>query len=201
MVPTFSQQQPTTNYSIPRVFVKNDIRRSYAQMFANVSNSFNSDLVATFFHTFSRIDMDFQENNTIIQSTEYDADDMPQSLTLNGLPVVVQFWLNRMHAIPDGVIKMSDAKVTTFPNSKESQITCLFEFAGTRLFDVPHTALIPTEEQSEKLRELKKQQDDTVIDKKRKMDTVRISKLNTQQKVDFLSSDEPNYDKTHGQLL
>ncbi len=192
--------------NIPKILRK-DIRRSYADMFANVTNSSDIGLIEGFYKAFSVKSLEFEQRHVKPSMMIAPAGVVTTSITtcsppdfkLESMPVFLQFWYNRMHLVPDGIMQVTDVKVVTRSDTEESQVRCEFLFSATRVFDVPYGTIIPSEEQQR----FALSQLDTINnkEKKRKMSTKKVAKLKIQQRTDLLVRDaecEPSQSTTGG---
>ncbi len=165
--------------SVPKVLRK-DIRRSYADMLANVTNSADIRNVEGFFSTFSRRDLMFVEDCENTPSGE-----RLRNTQLSGMAVFLQFWFNRMTLVPDGVVQINDVKVVTRSDTEDSRVICGFSFDGTRLYDLPYETVMPSDEQKQWLLS-----QDVTGDarRKRKMDCKKVTKLSISKQTELLRS-------------
>jgi len=86
---------------LPRI-LKRDIRRSYATMFCNMSNSYNEDLISSFFETFACND---------VQLIHHCPTSIVRNLDLRGRDLVSQFHMAYLQTSPDKIMRVKDVKI------------------------------------------------------------------------------------------
>ncbi len=101
-----SNNKKTYDYStyfirLPRI-LKRDIRRSYATMFCNMSNSYNEDMISSFFETFACND---------IQLIHHCPTSVVRNLDLRGRDLVSQFHMAYLQTSPDKITRVKDVKI------------------------------------------------------------------------------------------
>eukprot|EP01031_Cornospumella_fuschlensis_P029289 gene29290-35361_t len=122
---------------IPRI-LKTDIRRCYTDMYANVYNSCDWVLAQGFVTRF------FRPDNVVIQEL---FGSFPSKLRgryeLHGVPVVAQYWYERMHDWPDVRfnIKEHAIKIST---DYSGVISLKFSLSGTQFLPAAEPVVNPT---------------------------------------------------------
>jgi hypothetical protein len=128
-------------------FLKNDIRRQYANMYANVLNSFDSDLLLSFFGTFlSRSAVmrneirplpsppgslrEQQEQQQCIHTADH-------SLQIEGKDMISCFLLATRQLSPDIVCRVESTHIITRSDTNTSELKCKFFVKGNLLYDLP----------------------------------------------------------------
>lgn len=126
------KKKPRKRYVVnlfPRI-IKSDIRRFYPRMFANVANSHDPALMASFMRTyclpqFSSID--------ILQC----GDGTSPSFALTGVGAAISSTLLQLETMPDASLIIHNAAIKQFRDTPDqSELTLNLEFIGTKLFDV-----------------------------------------------------------------
>ncbi len=168
--------------TLPRI-MKRDIRRIYANMFTNVSNSMDIETAAEFYTHFTN--NQFVYKMTIADSVTPHLQDLTEFI---GLPVYLQYIYNRLQICPDVVHKMTNMRIDAHQeNADESIITFQLDVEMTKLIDIPFAVILPVEGQV-----IENKLEDSV-DKKRKHDTDN-SEVNPFE-------NESNYDHTVANLI
>ncbi len=158
--------ESTAGITLPRL-LKRDIRRTYANMLINVSNSLDISLAESFYTTFT--------NNQFVYKTfvtEITTPDKIEQTEFIGIPSYLQYLFNRFQLTPDAIHKMSNVMITANQeNAEESIITFQHDIKVTKIFDVPFEVVFPTEvsrtEETQNITENSSEQ--PAIDKQRKL--------------------------------
>eukprot|EP01031_Cornospumella_fuschlensis_P032422 gene32422-39207_t len=91
---------------LPKI-LKNDIRRSYPAMFANVYNSCDESLMNKYLHTFYRPDFAMQHRFSPAKKAMGKKDE-----EVAGLKNIADFWWDKMNFSPDVHFALKEAQVT-----------------------------------------------------------------------------------------
>eukprot|EP01033_Poteriospumella_lacustris_P016509 gene16509-11806_t len=113
----------------PRI-VKCDIRRFYPRMFANVANSHDPALTASFIRTYCLP----QFSSTDIMQCE---DGTSPSFSLTGVGAAISVTLLELETMPDVTLIIHNAAIKQFRDTPDqSELSFSVEYVGTKLFDV-----------------------------------------------------------------
>lgn len=114
----------------PRVF-KHDVRKRFAEMFANVYNMGDTKVTSSFFRTFSAPNLEMTKvcSGYIPEDTHVIRVTKPQ--------YVGQYWSVMQELMPDGVIKFEDVRVVTRSDTESSLVICTMNAKFTNFYSVP----------------------------------------------------------------
>jgi hypothetical protein len=149
---------------VPKM-IRNDIRKRYADMFTNVTNSYDVCLLGRFLRDFSLSELTFVQN-----SENPPMPDIPNYFEFVGSAVFLQFWHNRTYLSPDMCMRLTDTRIVSHSQTRESRVECNFEVKGTRLFHLPFDIIIPSSDEQTKLIENSNKKRELKPNKKRKTD-------------------------------
>ncbi len=189
---TVCSSSSVTDYQLtvkmPRLF-KNDIRRSYAEMLVNVSNSSDINSIESFFSVFARPDMAFIQG---CDACDYANKTNPLKFQIDSKAVFLQYWFNRLHLAPDQITHFKDVTVVTRHESEESRVECKFTLSLTRVYDLPLGIMKPSIEKVQRLnsRHSEKENKET-SSKKRKLSNKKF----LERQADMLASIGTDSDK------
>lgn len=112
---------------LPRI-LKNDIRRRYSMMYANVMNSYDFDLISSFFLRFMKPDLRFEKKCQI----------GPGPLTLvSGVDVVIKYFLVLLQGSPDKITKVSDITIKqSSVDRTRTEVTCKFSVHNSIVYEL-----------------------------------------------------------------
>jgi hypothetical protein len=158
-----SSVQFTQPLPFPKI-LKKDIRRLYADMFSNVTNSADMQLTECFFKEFTRKNLDFTQS--CVASKIPGMCEEPELIQLNGLNVFLQFWYNQQQMAPDICWRTSNTKIVSLMNSKESRVEFDFELRLTCMYYLQYGDVVPTLEEQEVI--VRKESSTIITSKKRK---------------------------------
>lgn len=115
----------------PRI-IKRDFRRLFPQMYANVFNSGNRDLIHSFCSTYIRPD-------SIISNDAYSAYGKPQ---YDGIGSVVDHIIIQQDLMPDFMLRVGGVKIKQFklPN-RRSELSFQIEVSGTKVYRYERSSL------------------------------------------------------------
>lgn len=120
-------KSPRKRIEIPRLF-KNDIRRSYSFMYANVLSSLDVDWMASFLNKF--FVFDFKSTYELLPR----GGEKPQETV--GYAEFINTWYIGSIASPDIIYTMNDSRVIA--NADDSSIVmCNFNVDATKLYETP----------------------------------------------------------------
>ena len=124
--------------------VKNDIRRAYANMFANSFNLHDESMISDFLLKFCRPNVAM--TTVCGHAKEFK---LPSVLELEGPQLIFEFWHGRMVQFPDTVFRILESKVRTryMPDSMEcvgSTIEADFCVTGTWLYQLRLEEWLPS---------------------------------------------------------
>ena len=113
--------------SFPRI-LKSDIRRRYSLMYANVMNSYDYDLISSFFCKYMKPNIRFEKRTPFLQD--------PITIA-EGVDVVLKYFLVLLQGSPDRTLRVSEI------NLKQSaklvgctEITCKFSVDNSILYEL-----------------------------------------------------------------
>lgn len=122
--------KPSKRYQpiiIPRI-LKGDIRRRYAQMYANVMNSYNYDLVMSYFQRFYVPSASMTKNPVR---------DNPNPVTeIHGIELLTYYYLILQQSAPDKITKVCDIQLKQRSDSDDIEIICHFSASYTQLYEL-----------------------------------------------------------------
>ncbi len=165
--------------TFPRI-LKNDIRRKYMLMYANVMNSFNYHLITSFCEQFLV---------PSVQLVKYHPFSLPQVL-LRGVNPIMSYFLLLLQMCPDTVTNISDIQLEqSLADMERTQVSCKFNVKNTRLYDLSPVHFLATLEDDLKQLTINDQNisptetgqgEDELIgmkERKRKLDSRKIEKM------------------------
>lgn len=129
----------------PRV-LKRDIRRTYAAMLMNVMNSYDAELILKFFTHFCHSACNLYDDSSEAMSIQPNAQmalSLPSSSSsssstslrhVQGPEHIALHMLRGMDLVPDCTVRLRQASIHQFLNTKGSKIVCHVTMSGTKLF-------------------------------------------------------------------
>ncbi len=143
-----TSQSQTTLVVVPRI-LKNDIRRQYALMFANVMNSYDANMMKAFLRQYGQKDVRMDKlfspsivfaspigSNTIFPAYGSCASRRAVDVSVKGADNISQYWQMMNVMTPDRVFSIEDTKIHTKPDSMACTLTSRFRVQGTFLLDI-----------------------------------------------------------------
>lgn len=108
----------------PRI-LKYDIRRKYAQMYTNVINSYDYELIVSFFRTFALADLVFEIQN------QY------KNIQLEGTDQVVKYFMLHLQVTPDRVTNIFDVRLKqSLHKVGKTEVAFNFRSSNTFLYEI-----------------------------------------------------------------
>ncbi len=111
----------------PRV-LKNDVRKNYATMFANIMNSLDFPIMFGFFDTY--FTPEFKQHHPMKTGDDV----IPHGLTTQGIAAAAKFWCFAMQISPDFLFQLKDTRILYSPFSTNSKIVSIYSYGATKLF-------------------------------------------------------------------
>lgn len=123
----------------PRI-IKNDIRRHYATMMANVCNSYNDDMYASFLTTFSVPNMRVRKTVLLDLPTDKNFQDSFRHEVISdigsGLKWSVMYYAVLKGLCPDSVMRILSSELYSRSDTSKTILTIKMRYDFTRLHDV-----------------------------------------------------------------
>lgn len=137
-----------------RLAPSNDVRLVYMSMLNNVLNSYDFDMIHSFWVQFSLPKPFLKMSHRIIGDLT-----IPKSISFQGMDCMVAYWCSMLQLGPDTVSNFSNVKVHTRSDMKgESVVIARANAKCTLLYGVPVSAVV---ENYIRTRKIKKGNDDT----------------------------------------
>jgi hypothetical protein len=114
----------------PRL-LKSDIRRNYAQMFTNVINAYDAQLLRSFMSEFC-----LPAVQLIDFAPENIAYGLPPLVHQMGIRNIMRYWASNSVVIPDFVCQPLSVQLCVNPINNRSRVVCKTLFKGTKVLDV-----------------------------------------------------------------
>lgn len=114
----------------PRV-LKHDVRKRFAEMFANVYNMGDAKVISSFFRTFS---------TPTVEMTKMCASYLtlaPKLIRVTEPRYVAQYWSVMQELMPDGVMKVENVRVVTRSDTESSMVICTVNAKFTNFYEEP----------------------------------------------------------------
>lgn len=104
---------------LPLRIFKNDIRRQYAQMFINVINNYDDNVISSFFRTYASPEVEIDKHCPYVTPLYSSVD-----IALQGIPQVALYWMAILKVVPDIVYDVENVRIVTSSESDECRIQC-----------------------------------------------------------------------------
>lgn len=117
-------------HQFPRL-LKTDVRRQYAQMFTNVMNSYDGNLLRKFMSVYCHANVTLLD--CAPENIQYK---LPPIVQMDGLRSILKYWAYNSLIIPDFICRTMDTEIRVIPSSNESKIICKCIFQGTKVIDL-----------------------------------------------------------------
>eukprot|EP00600_Ochromonadales_sp_CCMP1393_P001530 CAMPEP_0174990300 /NCGR_PEP_ID=MMETSP0004_2-20121128/21237_1 /TAXON_ID=420556 /ORGANISM="Ochromonas sp., Strain CCMP1393" /LENGTH=402 /DNA_ID=CAMNT_0016243877 /DNA_START=168 /DNA_END=1376 /DNA_ORIENTATION=- len=121
--------------------IKADIRRSYCNMFANIMNSFDPQVVQNFMQNYCHHDV------VMVNECGHAANlCLPARMEFHGVQPMFEFWHGRLVMFPDTIMDITDTKICTRSDWDDgySQVVIKFTIQGTKIYDLDLDEWMPT---------------------------------------------------------
>lgn len=138
-------------YEIKRRVYITDVRRTYAQMYLNIINSFDLKKVRTMYEEYCTDD--------ITSVSMYDGEFNPygaNSIETKSIPVHLEHWASLYKSAPDIVFETDFLTAYRDPVTNICLVRCRFKLTATRIIDVKVTQKVKTAQQKKAKRTRKK---------------------------------------------
>lgn len=149
-------RQWITKPRVPRL-LNRDIRKSYARMLTNVTNSSDAGLLWSFYakhscgnvfitHTTHNYDiMDNKSQNFPHGSMELSAPKQEVQFRVNGVRALAEFFIGNLLMVPDLVVRNFQSEVLHTVSGAGSKVRIQSTISGTRLFELPTEVWMPSQ--------------------------------------------------------
>lgn len=114
----------------PRV-LKHDVRKRFAEMFANVYNMGDANVISSFFRTFSTPNVEMTKMCASYLTLK------PKLIRVTEPRYVAQYWAVMQELMPDGVVKVENVRVVTRSDTESSTVICTMNAKYTNFYEEP----------------------------------------------------------------